>query len=56
VLGENKMLENQTNTLIMINELKAVQQKVDAVAHDLTKDRIFVVGPNLGAYEVPNEN
>ena len=50
------MLENQTNTLIMINELKAVPQEFDSVAHDLTKDRILVVSPNLGAYEVPNEN
>ena len=50
------MLENQTNTLIMINEPKAVLQKVDAVVQDLTKDRIFVVGPNLCAYEVPNED
>ena len=50
------MLENQTNSLIMIKELKAVQQKVDAVVHDLTKDRILVVSPNLGAYAVPNED
>ena len=56
MLGENKMLENQTNTLIMIKEFKAVQQKIDAVVHDLTKDRILVVSPNLGAYEVPGED
>ena len=53
MLGENKMLEYQNN-LIMIKEPKAVLQKVDAVVQDLTKDRIFVVSPNLGAYEVPN--
>jgi len=51
-----KMLENQTNTLIMIKEHKAVQQKVDNVAHDLTKDGILVVSPSLGAYKVPNED
>ena len=56
MLGENKMLENQTNTLIMIKELKVIPQKVDAVVHDLTKDGILVVTPNLGAYEVPNED
>ncbi len=50
------MLENQTNTLIMIKEPKAFPQKVDAVVHDLTKDGILVVSPNLGAYEVPYED
>ena len=50
------MLENQTNTLIMINELKAIPQEFDAVVHDLTKDRILVISPNLGAYEVANED
>jgi len=56
VLGENKMLENQTNTLIMIKGPEAVQQKVDNIAHDLTKDGILVVSPNLGAYKVPSED
>jgi len=56
VEGEKKMLENQTNTLIMIKEHKAVQQKVENIAHDLTKDGILVVSPSLGAYEVPNED
>jgi len=50
------MLENQTNTLILIKGPEAVQQKVDAVVQDLTKDVILVVSPSLGAYEVPNEN
>ena len=50
------MLENQTNTLIMLKEPKMVPQKVDAVVHDLTKDGIFVVSPNLGAYKVPYED
>ena len=50
------MLENQTNTLIMIKDPKAVLQKVDVVGHDLAKSGILVVSPNLGAYEVPNED
>ena len=40
----------------MIKEPKVILQKVDAVVHDLTKDGILVVTPNLGAYEVPNED
>ena len=50
------MLENPTNILNMIKDPKVVLQKVDSVVHDLTKDGILVVSPNLGAYEVPNEN
>ena len=44
------------NPLTMIKEPKTVLQKIKAGVQDLTKDRIFVVSPNLGAYEVSNEN
>jgi len=44
------------NPLIMIKEPKIVLQKINAGIQDLTKDRIFVVSPNLGAYEVSNED
>ena len=50
------MLENPKKILNMIKDPKVVLQKVDAVVHDLTKDRILVISPNLGAYEVFNED
>ena len=50
------MLENPKQILNMIKKPKAVLQKVDAVIHDLIKERIFVITPNLGAYEVSNED
>ena len=50
------MLENPKQILNMIKEPKKVLQKVNAFVHDLKKDRIVIVCPNLGAYEVPNED
>ena len=54
--GKKKMLENPTNTLNMIKDPNLVLQKVNAVVQNLTKDRIIVISPNLGAYEVSNED
>ena len=54
--SEKKMLENPNKILNIIKKPKAVLQKVNAFVHDLKKDRIVVVCPNLGAYEVPNED
>ncbi len=50
------MLENPKQILNMIKNPKAILQKVEAVVHNLKKDRIVIVCPNLGAYEVPNED
>ena len=49
------MLENSKQIFNMIKNPKVVLQKVDAVVPELTKERILVVSPSLGAYEVSNE-
>ncbi|QEE15394.1 hypothetical protein DSAG12_01219 [Promethearchaeum syntrophicum] len=50
------MLEHPKQILKMIKEPKAGLQKVEAVVHDLIKERIIVISPNLGAYEVAHED
>ena len=50
------MMENSNQILNMIKGPKAVLQKVKKVVQDLTKERIVVISPNLGAYEVSIED
>jgi len=49
-------MENPKQIMNMIKDPKEILQKVDAGIHDLTKERILVISPNLGAYEVSNED